>query len=172
MQHAGRHPPDEGASQRGQHRYSGPQSCAGGRTSVVWRRIEEQIGQLLLSKMLGKLLVFREDQASRMHSTLLRDSTKSLGHLAVWSIEPQNASRARPQNPHVGIEYIGLNLVAVVEGAEHESIFRKADLRSRRHHGPYRLPVVGDEEALREVDYFLRIVLLVLRRPRDGIGNH
>ncbi len=133
--------------------------------------VEEEVGKTVARHMLRQLGALRKDQARRIDSASLRLAAQ-VAHRGLAGLQqPQHAAVDLVQKAHPDIEYVGRDLVAVVEAAEYKSIIGQADRMPRRVLGRDHTPGIVHPIADRKVHDPLAVMLLLVERQDDGVGH-
>eukprot|EP00960_Hanusia_phi_P035605 751826-Hanusia_phi.AAC.2 len=161
---------------------AGPKNIASCGVSVVRRRVEEQISRRLDIKMLLLVISLYHMYPLLLHPQLPPPLLQVQFCVPRVDLDqPQVRPRRLPHRLHPGVPDVRFDLVQLVEGAEDERDVRRKRtvrkpaglLRPLDWHillqARVRLPMVVDEEAVREEEEFLHVVLLVLRWGTDSV---
>ncbi len=136
------------------------------------KRIQEQIGEALPGQMLCDIHPRGEDQAPRVNAPRLCFPLQIGSGRFIVLEQPQHTAIICAQQPRPDVENRRRDLVAVVEGCEHETGVRQsgfgAGRRVLRHLARGIIGLIG----IGQVDDLLAIGRSVLGRNHDSVGKN
>src|SRR6202030_727355 len=107
-------------------RQSGPQGIRGGGMAIIVERIERKVRASLTREVFSQISPFGENKPLRRHAALLSSSAQIPDESGVVPEEPKHAALDAPQKAHPNREYVGSQLVTIVEAAIHKPLLRQA----------------------------------------------
>src|SRR5580692_1002146 len=139
---------------------------------VVRKRIEKQVrgsnpGQVITA---GWHAV-GEYQSATVNTALLRFLAQIANNRIVGLLQPQHTVLGPAHDSHPAVEDRGQDLVAVVEGAEHESTGGQSELLAREVSVRDRIVLIEGEEAAGKIGDFLRVMPLLLTRHDHSVAD-
>jgi protease-4 len=115
----------------GQHRQAGPQRVADGGAAVEGQGVQKQIGLAVLRQVLRVGPALGKHQPLGRHAARLRLGAQVLARRLAVAQQPQHGLRQRVQQAHPAVEHPGVDLVRVVQAAEHEAVPGQAQFGAR-----------------------------------------
>src|SRR5262245_10218277 len=97
---------------------------------AVGEGIEKQSRELVPSKVLAAANPCRKDQPLACHAALCGLAPQIVGALGAIFEKPQNAAGDSAQEQHPHIEYLGPDLVRIIETTKDKAFCRQAGVRA------------------------------------------
>jgi hypothetical protein len=165
------HARGEGVARAGQHRAAGPQCIGGGGVRVVRMRVEEQVGQWVAGQVLRMRQLGHEHQPRRVQAGSLRGGAQAGVGLAGAGQQPQHAAGHGLQHCEGAAHAARVELVAVVEAAEHHAVLGQPALGAGRRR-LQRAGVVRGLEGPRKAQDAFAEVRFQRCRQYEFVGDH
>src|ERR1700685_242006 len=128
---------------------------------IIVEIVQEKIGQAVTGEMLRDGNTLREDDAARIELALLCLLSEIGFGPFIGAAQPNHAVRNRIEQAHPDAEFLGADLIDIVEAAEHHALFGQAHLFSS-YRAIRNFPlIVAGQVSMWQTDDLLGIMLFV-----------